>query len=150
MSVKCFVDTNVFVYTQDSSEPVKQSQAQKWLNYLWHHETGRTSVQVLNEYYVTVSQKLNPGLSKAQARISVRALSVWQPLEISVALVEAAWDLQDQYSYSWWDSLVITSALFLDCAWLLSEDMQHKQEIGRLTIINPFLADLDTVFGKRR
>jgi predicted nucleic acid-binding protein len=53
----------------------------------------------------------------------LRALAVWQPLEISTHLIESAWDVQDQYAYSWWDSLVIASALFLDCDYLLSEDM---------------------------
>ena len=97
----------------------------------------------MNEYYVTVTQKLKPGLSKEQARSDLRALSVWQPLEISTTLIESAWDIQDQYGYSWWDTLIISSALFLDCRYLLSEDMQHKQKISNLTIINPFLVDWD-------
>ena len=41
----------------------------------------------MNEYYVTVTQKLNPGLSKEQARADLRALLVWQPLEISTTLI---------------------------------------------------------------
>jgi len=68
---------------------------------------------------------------------------VWQPLEISTTLIQACWDIQDQYHYSWWDSLVITSAQFLNCNYLISEDMQHEQCLGDLTIINPFLVDLD-------
>jgi len=58
-------------------------------------------------------------------------------------LIEASWDIQDRYAYSWWDTLVITAALFLDCKYLLSEDMQHQQKINNLTIINPFLVGLD-------
>jgi len=139
MSDKCFVDTNIFVYSRDASEPEKQDKAKRWLTQLWQQEAGRISAQVMNEYYVTVTQKLKPGLSKEQARSDLRALAVWQPLDISTQLIESAWDVQDQYAYSWWDSLVIASALFLDCQYLLSEDMQHEQTFGTLKIINPFL-----------
>ncbi len=137
----CFVDTNILVYARDSSESGKQIQAEQWLAHLWGKELGRISTQVMNEYYVTVTHKLKPGLSKEQARSDLRTLAVWQPLEISTTLIESAWDIQDQYGYSWWDTLVITSALFLDCTYLLTEDMQHEQQIGNLTIINPFLSD---------
>jgi len=139
MSGKIFVDTNILVYSRDSSESEKQSKAQKWLEFLWKNESGRLSTQVMNEYYVTVTQKLKPGLSKQQARSDLRALAVWQPLDISFDLIEASWNTQDKYQYSWWDSLIVTSALFLDCTYLLSEDMQHEHQIGDLTIINPFI-----------
>jgi len=146
MSVKCFVDTNILVYSRDASEPDKQAKARQWLTQLWQQETGRISAQVMNEYYVTVTQKLKPGLSREQARSDLRALGVWQPLEISTHLIESAWEVQDQYAYSWWDSLVIASALFLDCHYLLSEDMQHEQSVGTLKIINPFLIDFNGIF----
>ena len=143
MSANCFVDTNILVYARDSSEKEKQPKAARWLESLWRNENGKISVQVMNEYYVTVTQKLKPGLSKQQARADLRALTVWQPLEISTNLIEASWDIQDHYNYSWWDSLVITSAQFLGCVYLISEDMQHMQQLGDLTIINPFLVDFD-------
>ncbi len=76
MSVNCFVDTNILVYTRDSSEPEKQPVAKQWLAHLWERECGRISAQILNEYYVTVTQKLKPGLSKEQARSDIRALAV--------------------------------------------------------------------------
>ena len=145
MRANCFVDTNILVYARDNSEPEKQSGAEQWLGFLWARELGRISAQVMNEYYVTVTQKLKPGLAKEQARADLRALAVWQPLEISAVLIESSWDIQDRYGYSWWDTLVISSALFLDCAYLLSEDMKHEQTIGNLTIINPFLIDCDAL-----
>ncbi len=145
MSAKCFIDTNILVYARDSTEPEKQPEAKQWLTYLWANESGRISAQVMNEYYVIVTQKLKPGLSKEQARADLRALAVWQPLEISTTLIESSWDIQDQYGYSWWDTLVISSALFLDCNYLLSEDMQHEQKISNLMIINPFLVQWDAL-----
>jgi len=143
----CFVDTNLFVYARDASEPGKQPVAMRWLRELWERELGRTSVQVLSEYYVTVTDKLHPGLPVEVARSDIRALVAWQPLEISTGVVEGAWDVQDRYGYGWWDSLVIASALFLDCGCLLSEDMQHGQRIGPLTILDPFRESCDAFFG---
>jgi predicted nucleic acid-binding protein len=143
MSAECFVDTNLLVYARDSSEPEKQPIAIGWLSQLWKQEKGRISTQVLNEYYVTVTQKLEPGLPVKQARSDVRALGIWNPVAMSSRLIEASWDIQDDYRYSWWDTLVITSALFLDCRYLLSEDMQHGQSIGALNLVNPFITPVD-------
>lgn len=145
MNAKCFVDTNILVYRRDSTEAEKQPKAEQWLIHLWASKTGRISTQVLNEYYVTVTQKLKPGLSKELARSDIRALSVWQPLVMSITLIESAWEIQDRYQYSWWDTLIISSALLLDCRYLISEDLQHEQNIGSLTIVNPFLISVDTL-----
>ena len=61
---KCFVDTNVLIYSRDKTEPNKQQASIEWLAFLWKERNGRLSYQVLQEYYVTVTQKLKPGLSK--------------------------------------------------------------------------------------
>jgi predicted nucleic acid-binding protein len=69
-----FVDTNVLVYARDASEGAKQVSAQRWLEYLWRSRRGRLSHQVLDEYYVLVTEKLKPGLDREQARADVRNL----------------------------------------------------------------------------
>jgi len=143
MNANIFVDTNILVYARDSSEGEKQTKALNWLGSLWKNENGKISAQVLNEYYVTVTQRLKPGLPIDQARADIRALTVWKPLNVSAKLIESCWDIQDQYHYSWWDSLILTAAQFLDCRYLISEDMQHQQRIGELTILNPFITDFE-------
>ena len=64
MSAKVFVDTNILVYCRDASEPEKQEQALAWMAGLWQTGRGRLSFQVLQEFYVTVTQKLKPGLDQ--------------------------------------------------------------------------------------
>lgn len=145
MSVKCFVDTNILVYQRDSTEVEKQAKAEEWLKQLWSNKSGRISTQVLNEYYVTVTQKLKPGLTRASARNDIKALSVWNPLVMSTVLIESAWEIQDRYKYSWWDTLIISSALLMECDYLITEDIQHEQKIGNLTIIDPFLISWDAL-----
>ena len=51
MTALVFVDTNVFVYARDPRDPAKQAKARDWLGLLWERQRGRTSMQVLNEFY---------------------------------------------------------------------------------------------------
>jgi predicted nucleic acid-binding protein len=82
MDDKIFVDTNVLVYARDSTEPQKQKQALAWMSYLWKTRTGRLSFQVLQEFYLTVTQKLDPGLEPERARQDVRLLFSWLSKQI--------------------------------------------------------------------
>jgi predicted nucleic acid-binding protein len=138
MTAPVFVDTNVFVYFRDATEPDKQARAAAWLEQLWRERTGRLSYQVLQEYYVTVTRKLKPGLSENRARQDVGALEAWHPVPTDGAIFEAAWQLQDEASFSWWDALIVAAAQSCGARTLLSEDMQHGREIGPLKIVNPF------------
>ena len=133
-----FVDTNVLIYARDLSEPDKQPVARSWMEHLWTTESGRTSMQVLNEYYVTVTRKLSPGLDRNSARDDVRDLRAWVPSVVGHDTVTTAWDLEDRYSLSWWDSLIVASAIELGCDRLLTEDLHDGHEFGRLVVTNPF------------
>ena len=103
-----FVDTNVLVYARDTSEADKQARANAWMTHLWRARAGRLSIQVLHEFYVTVTQKLRPGLDREIAREEVRDLLTWRPLLLDRALTEGAWGIQDRHGLSWWDSLVVS------------------------------------------
>ena len=138
MTVRYFVDTNVLVYARDSGEPAKQPVAAEWLNYLWKSRNGRLSLQVLQEFYNIVTRKLQPGLATDQARADIRDLMEWRPAEVDSTILIAAWRIEDRFGLSWWDSLIVAAAQKLDCQYLLSEDLQHGQQIDALTIVNPF------------
>jgi predicted nucleic acid-binding protein len=139
MSAKVFVDTNVLVYTRDASEPEKQQQAMAWMRYLWALQTGRLSFQVLQEFYVTVTQKLQPGMDFQSARNDVQSLFAWRPIYIGTDAIQGAWLIQDRFKLSWWDSLVVSAAQIGDCRYLLTEDLQENQVFENVRVINPFL-----------
>lgn len=145
MSVRVFVDRNILVYCRDASEPEKQTIANDWIAQLWKNRCGRISYQYLNEYYLTVTQRLKPGLAKETARVDVKSLQTWNPTSVDKIVIESAWTIQDQYNFSWWDSLILSAAQKLDCQILLSEDMQHLQQVGSLQIINPFVSDISII-----
>ncbi len=60
-------------------------------------------------------------------------------VEIDTLKVMAALEINLKYGYTYWDSLVIATALQHDCDSLYSEDMQANQLIDQKTrLINPF------------
>lgn len=143
MTVAVFVDANVLIYSEDSSDPVKQQTALQWLDELWRRQCGRISTQTLNEFYVNATRKLKPPLPQGDARAKVRRFTAWQPWQIDHATVESAWAMESRYGLHYWDSLVIASAQHLGCRYVLSEDMGHEQHYGAVQVIDPFRSSID-------
>ncbi len=138
MTAPVFVDTNVFLYARDAGEPVKQPRAAAWLGHLWREQLGRTSVQVLSEYYVNVTRKLDPGLAADDAWDDVMALFAWRPQPIDEALMGLAREIERRHRLSWWDSLVVSAAQLQGCALLLTEDLQDGGVYGGVSVRSPF------------
>lgn len=138
MTAPVFVDTNVLVYARDVVRESKQAQASAWLAFLWETQRGRLSFQVLHEYYVTVTSKLKPGMSRETARHDVRDLLAWRPVPLDGALMAGAWVVQDRYGLSFWDALVVSGAQVSSCRYLLTEDLQDGQRFGTLEVVSPF------------
>ncbi|HLT92192.1 MAG TPA: PIN domain-containing protein [Woeseiaceae bacterium] len=138
MSAAVFVDTNIFVYARDASEPKKQAVAARWLEQLWIEQRGRTSIQVLNEFFVTVTRKLDPGMPAEDAWADVRALLAWDPQPSDRHLLLRAQDVERRHRLSWWDALIVAAAQLQNCTLLLSEDLQDGWSCDGLTVCNPF------------
>lgn len=118
-----FVDTNVLVYARDAAATTKQPKAHAWLEHLWRGRTGRLSFQVLQEFYVTVTRKLDPGLTPSDAQAEIRNLLAWRPVPVDAEVVESAWVLEARYSLSFWDALILAAARAAGCERVLSEDL---------------------------
>ena len=138
MTGPVFVDTNVFVYLHDDSEPQKKTRADKWISLLVRDRSGRVSFQVLQELYATLTSKRRLKVDVEEARLIVRELAVWQPVAVDLAMLKRAWVLQDRFPLSWWDALIIAAAQTCECKVLLTEDLQHGQEFGAVRVVNPF------------
>ena len=138
MTVPVFVDTNIFVYWRDGRDRAKQQQAAAWLERLWRERLGRTSAQVLSEYYVTVTRKLDPGLPASQAWDDVSSLFAWTPASVDKTLMQRGHENEQRYKLSWWDSLIVAAAQLQGCGLLLSEDFQDGTTYGGVTVRSPF------------
>ncbi|MCA1844799.1 MAG: hypothetical protein LC792_16710 [Actinobacteria bacterium] len=94
--------------------------------------------QVLSEFYVTVTQKLDPGLTADEARADVRSLAAWRPIVTDDVVLEGAWAVQDRQSLSLWDALIVAAAGAARCDRVLSEDLTDGETCGTVTVVNPF------------
>jgi predicted nucleic acid-binding protein len=130
------LDTNIWVYLWVQSSQKKSAKAQKLVNDNFESIIVRT--QILGELYnVLTKKKLKP---KDEAKqIILEMVKFFTIVEIDALKVMAALDINLNYGYTYWDSLVIATALQHDCDSLYSEDMQANQLIEQKTrIINPF------------
>lgn len=137
MIAPVFVDTNVFIYAVDQADPAKQQKARLWLAELSRCHAGRTSFQVLQEFYVRAVQK-SPG-SELEIRKAVGDLLLWHPTAVSGQILAEAWKVQDRYRFSFWDALIVGAAKATNCTHLLTEDLQDNQDLEGITVVNPFL-----------
>ena len=136
MRARSFFDTNVLVYSDDKAAPAKQRRA---LDLVAEHRRARTgvvSLQVLQEYFVTVTRKLH--LDPRIARRKVELIAEFDVASPEVADILAAIDLHRLHGVSFWDALVLRAAKQAGCSILLSEDMQGNREIDGVQIVNPF------------
>jgi predicted nucleic acid-binding protein len=148
MTDRMFVDTNLLVYMRDHSDPLKQNRAEAWMRLLWRDRNGVLSAQVLREYYHAVTRKAHVGLSRDNARKDVRDLATWLLPETRTDQLDDAFALQDRFGFSFYDSLVVASALRAGAKALLTEDMHDGLKVGDLILINPFRHAPEDVLGR--
>ena len=131
-----FVDTNVLVYLFDAGAPDKQGRARQLLR----DERDRiaVSVQVLGEFYVTVTRKLAEPLTPDAAARAVEELCRFQVQAVHPKLVRSAVRRSQSSHLSYWDALIVETALDAGADVLFTEDLQHGQEVDGMRIIDPF------------
>lgn len=133
-----FVDTNVLVYAYDADAGAKHESARSRLQTLWKNETGLTSTQVLQEFYVTVTRKLSRPLPRRTAREVIATYRAWPVHRPDAADVIAASELEERHQLSFWDALVIASAQRSGARSLLTEDLQDGQRFDGVEVVSPF------------
>lgn len=136
--MKVFFDTNILVYIFDGDAPTKQHKARALLKQ--HVENGEAllSTQVLQEFYVTVTRKLASPLDPEDAYQATRDFALLPVVNIDSELVLAAAKRSQADQLSFWDALIVQSAIEGNATRLFSEDLQHGRRIAGLTVENPF------------
>lgn len=133
-----FIDTNVLVYAHDRSVRRKRTEAQQLLRNLWQSGEGCLSIQVLQEYYVTVTRKVPTPLLPEQAKDIISHLARWRMHSPTVADILEAINIQSRHEISFWDAMIIQSAIRLKCEKIWSEDLNAGQLYAGVTVDNPF------------
>ena len=133
-----FVDTNTLVYAHDTSAGEKHARAKALVTALWQSGNGCLSVQVLQEFYVTVTQKVKKPLAPEKASRIIAYLSNWRVHTPDAGDVLEAIRIHRRYAISFWDAMIIRSAEALDCRVIWSEDLNPGQYCGEVRVANPF------------
>lgn len=135
MPDKVFLDSNIIIYAYSIDEPKKQAIVKNLLN---AHETIIISTQTINEF-VTVTTRKKILNTKQVSAVVDELFSVFLVETINQNIIKSAIILADKYHYSYFDCLMLASALGSGCSILYSEDMHHSHIVeNNLKITNPF------------
>jgi len=136
MSVRSFFDTNVLVYLDDASSPLKQRQAYELFDKHLRDRSGYISLQVLQEYFVTATRKLRVAPDVARRKVELyAALHVVTP---SLEDILASIDIHLVKRVNFWDGLILRAAQKAGCKVLYSEDMRSGSMLDGVRVVNPF------------
>jgi len=138
MRGRIFIDTNILVYSLLENDSQKHNQTVNLMEILKGNFIF-LSTQVLNELYVSL-QKHDIDESEMENKIK-KIMNIYNISVINITTIKLCWKIKKKYAYSYWDSLIIASALESNCSIIYTEDMQDGQILeNRLKITNPFKA----------
>jgi predicted nucleic acid-binding protein len=137
MSGLAFFDTNILIYTDDALSPEKHARAISLVEDYRRRDSVVISLQVLQEYYATVTRKL--GFDAELAQRKVEALALGKVVRFEERDVIAAIELHRLTRISFWDAMIVHAARLAGASVLYTEDLQHGAVLGGVPVVNPFL-----------
>jgi predicted nucleic acid-binding protein len=139
MSAKYFLDTNIFVYSFDQSQPQKQAKALALIAEALQTGRGMVSTQVIQEFLNVALRKFPVPMKPEDGKTYLQKvlLPICQ-VSPDQALYEAALDILQQTGYAFYDALILAGAQRGGAEILYSEDLQSGQQVGSVKILNPF------------
>lgn len=139
MGAKFFVDTNIFVYSFDSSAKKKQRKAKDVIAEALAPNSGIISFQVIQEFLNVATRKFRRPLTVRDSKFYLdRVLFPLCEIFPNESLYATALDITSETQYTFYDSLILAAASAGNCKMLYSEDLCHERIVRGVTIINPF------------
>ena len=132
-----FLDTNVFISLFDDADEHKRAVAERIVSDALVSGHAVVSHQVVQEALNVMTRKLGASTDDARRFLEAVLDPLWH-IGPSTDLYGTALDVRGRYGFSFYDALIVASALAAGCSRLLSEDLQHGQRVGDLTIVDPF------------
>jgi predicted nucleic acid-binding protein len=136
MSGKEFVDTNILIYAFDLTAGEKREKSAALVARLWSERAGCISVQVLQEFYVTATKKLR--MPSGEALAQVERFGQWTIHRPALNDVLQAIQLHRAKKISFWDAMILRSAISSACSVVWSEDLSDGQRWEGVVVRNPF------------
>ena len=140
MSGRFFLDTNIFVCSFERSAPAKSQESTQLIRMALATQNGIVSYQVVQEFFNVALRRFTQPMQAADAEQYLG--TAFRPLlavHSSQSLYVEALHLHAQSGISWFDSLIVSSAIQARCDLLFTEDLQHGHRFGSLQVRNPFL-----------
>jgi predicted nucleic acid-binding protein len=134
---KVFIDTNILIYSIDERDQAKKRRARDVLASLGAPRIPVISTQVVQEYFVVATRKLN--IEPLAAKKLVYGLRRVETVINTLDLIEQAVDICVLEQLSFWDSLIVAAAEKANCEVILSEDMSRGGIYRGMTVINPLI-----------
>lgn len=136
---RIFVDTNILVYLFDSGETVKHTKIKKVIEEKLKDSKLFISAQVVNEFINIVTRKISSPLPFEKLNEVIDFLNdIFIITPVNFNTIKSAISIKTGYNFSYWDSLIIASALENGCNLLFTEDLKHSMLIEKqLMILNP-------------
>jgi predicted nucleic acid-binding protein len=135
-----FIDTNIFVYALDETDPVKTQQARKLVAELADSGKGRISTQVVQEFCnVVLKKSAHPLLPADVGKVVRELLAPFLEHQPDIDFYFRVLDIFERYSLSFYDASIVQAANDLNCTVLYSEDLQAGIRYGKVKVINPFI-----------
>jgi len=139
MSAKYFIDTNVFVYSFDNSQPAKKERSVELIQDALQTGSGIISTQVVQEFLNVATQKFAVPMKSEDARAYLRlVLNPLCQIYPGITQYDSCLELRSETGYSFYDSLILAAAIQGGCEILYSEDLQDRQQVRGVRIENPY------------
>jgi len=141
---RIIVDTNILLYAYDRGEPEKQPQALAVLEDLVTEELGVLTSQILAEFYVNATQKLDPPLTIKEAYERIENyLLAWEVLDVTGPVVLEAVRGVREHKMAYWDAQIWASAKLHQIPIIFSEDFNVGGSIEGVRFVNPLVKDFN-------
>ncbi len=137
MPAKQFFDTNILIYAFASNDP-RSARAESLIA-----EGGAIGVQVLNEFTNLTHRKLRWQWEEIEASLAVIEELFAPVAALTKSIHTRAVTLAREHGLTVYDALIVAAAQDAGCAILYSEDLQHGQRFGTVTVENPFRRKAD-------
>jgi predicted nucleic acid-binding protein len=134
-----FVDTNVLVYAADKGDSVRGPVARSLLEWLMTGMALLTGTQVLQECYAVLTRKGKPSIGKDEALRFLDAIAQYPVTQVDYRAIRESAELSALWKISFRDALIVVAAARSGARRLYTEDLQHKQVILGVEIVNPFV-----------
>jgi len=140
MRDKYFLDTNIIVCSFDKQDGQKREIARNLISEGLENQNTSISYQVVQEFINVATRKFEDPLTYKDCRLFIEQVlnPLWHVYS-SKELIYSALIILERWQYSFYDSLIIASAIEASSTVLYTEDLQHGQQIENVRILNPFL-----------